>query len=241
MRVPALYDGQLLHVRREPVTRMFRSRIYLWLVDLDDLPSLPWWARPLARFRAEDHLGRADRSIRSNVDDWLAGHDVDLTGGRILMLASARVLGYVFNPLTVFWCHRADGELACVIAEVCNTYGERHCYLVSAAEAVTMVDKRFYVSPFLKVGGRYRMRLPVPGERLSLSISLVDHGRTLFSAVLTGRRKSAGPSSVLGMALTRPLMPHRVSIAIRLHGIRLWLSGLPVTPRAAGSTSKESP
>ena len=89
--------------------RTFAHRIYYWLVDLDGLPTLPRWLRPFAGFDARDHLGDPGRSIRQNLDAYLATQGVDLHGGRVLMLANARVLGYVFNPLTVYWCHRPDG------------------------------------------------------------------------------------------------------------------------------------
>ena len=94
----ALYECRISHVRTAPLRNAFRYRGYQWLVDLDDLPRLPPWLRPLASFRARDHLGDPLRSIRANVDSYLAGRGIDLNGGRIVMLANARVLGYVFNP-----------------------------------------------------------------------------------------------------------------------------------------------
>ena len=121
-------------MRTTPVRNAFRYRSYQWLVDLDALPPLPVLLRPFARFDARDHLGDPGRSLRENVDSYLADNGIDLRGGRIRMLANARVLGYVFNPLTVFWCHAPDGSLRCVIAEVHNTYGERHRYLLLTDE-----------------------------------------------------------------------------------------------------------
>src|SRR6185437_15518137 len=144
---PALYDAVVVHSRREPIHRTFRHRICLWLVDLDHLPDPPRWARPFGRFDAADHLGSPDRSIRDNVDAWLGARGIDLTGGRVLMLANARALGHVFNPITLYWCWRADSDLECVVAEVHNTYGERHCYLLRPdPRGRADVDKAFYVS-----------------------------------------------------------------------------------------------
>lgn len=229
---PVLYDARLTHVRRERLRRAFDHRVYLWLVDLAELPRPPWWLRPLAGFHARDHLGSPDRSIRENVEAWLRHRGIDLAGGRILMLTNARVLGYVFNPLTVFWCHFPDGTLACVVAEVHNTYRERHAYLLRPDEAGrAATDKVFYVSPFLPVDGQYRMRLPTPADRLSLTISLVRNDRTVFVATLAGTARSADTAGIVRAALTRPLMPHRVSALIRRHGVALWLRGLPVVPR----------
>ena len=126
---PAIYDVRLTHVRAERAVRTFGTRLHIWLVDLDELPDPPWWLRPFAGFRAADHLGRPDRGLRRNLEEWLADKGIDVTGDRILMLAMPRVLGYAFNPLTVFWCLTADGTPRCVVAEVHNTYRERHPYL----------------------------------------------------------------------------------------------------------------
>jgi len=222
---PAYYDADLVHVRTERIRRAFRHRMHLWLVDLDELP------RPsrVAEFRARDHLGDPDRSIRENLDAWLARQGVDLRGGRVLMLSTPRALGHVFNPLSVYWCHRRDGALACVVAEVHNTYGERHCYLLHPdSRGHAEVAKEFYVSPFLAVEGTYRMRLPLPGDRLSLAITLRRDEETTFTAVLTGRQVSGG-------AVRAALSPHRVSALIRRHGLALWARRIPIVNRVPHS------
>ncbi len=230
--VPALYDAEVRHVRRQAVDRTFSHGIYLWLVDLDELPRLPRWLRPFARFEARDHLGDPDSTIRRNLDAWLATQGVDLRGGRVLMLANARLLGYVFNPITVYWCHRPDGELECVVAEVHNTYGERHCYLLRTDEAGRAeTPKDFYVSPFLSVDGHYRMLLRTPGERLAISVTLRQQGTTALTATVVGIRRAATPGALVRMILRRPLTTYRTSALIRRHGIALWLRRLPVVPR----------
>ena len=231
-QAPALYDVEVRHVRHAALHRDFRHRVYLWLVDLDALPRLPLWLRPFARFRAADHLGDPGGTLRGNLDRYLAGHGIDLRGGRVLMLANARVLGYVFNPLTVYWCHRSDGSLACVVAEVHNTYGERHCYLLVTDEAGrARAAKDFYVSPFLAVDGEYRMHLPVPDERLSLAITLRQNGSMAFVASVAGVRTAATPRALVRMVARRPLVTLRTSALIRRHGVALWLRRLPVIPR----------
>ncbi|MFD4644408.1 DUF1365 domain-containing protein [Lentzea sp. NPDC058436] len=225
-----IYDVLITHSRRELIDRAFSHRAYMWLVDLDGLPRLPLWARPFARFEARDHLGSPDKSIRENLDEWLAGRGIDLGGGQVLMLANARVLGYVFNPLSVYWCHDASGELVCVVAEVHNTYGGRHCYLLRTDDkGRASVDKEFYVSPFLEVDGHYVMKLPKPGDQLSVTIALRQNGKTTFSATMKGTR-----SSGLRMLFRRPLMPQRVSALIRRHGIALYLRRIPIIPRSDG-------
>lgn len=230
--VPALYDAEVRHVRRQRMDRAFTHRIYLWLVDLDALPELPRWLRPFARFEARDHLGDPARTIRENLDTWLGTQGVDLRGGQVLLLANARLLGHVFNPISVYWCHRPDGTLECVVAEVHNTYGERHCYLLrtdGAGRAETPKD--FYVSPFLSVDGQYRMVLREPGERLTVSVTLRQDGATALTASVVGARTAAGPAALVRMLARRPLMTQRTSALIRLHGITLWLRRLPVVPR----------
>ena len=114
--LPALVEGTVRHDRLAPVHHAFRYRVYQWLVDLDRMPRPPAWLRPFAGFRSADHLGDPTRSIRANVEAFCAGRGVDVGDCRILMLANARVLGHVFDPLTVFWCVRPDGAVACVVA-----------------------------------------------------------------------------------------------------------------------------
>ena len=230
----ALYPCEITHVRAYPIRRVFRYRSYMWLVDLDDLPRAPFALRPLARFRSHDHLGDPASSIRANVDAYLAGQGIDLAGGRVVMLGHAAVLGYVFNPLTVFWCHRADGTLAAVIAEVHNTYGQRHVYLLhpdgcGRAEA----DKDFYVSPFLPVAGRYRMHLPEPAATLRLSIALHIDGQTVLAASVTGKHRTYTPWRLLGCAFRHPWVTAQVTALIRWQGIRLAARRLPIIPRPA--------
>jgi uncharacterized protein len=228
---PAIYAARLTHVRTERAVRTLGTRLDVWLVDLDDVPEQPWWLRPFAGFRAADHLGQPDRPLRHNVVEWLADKGVDATGDRILMLTTPRVLGYAFNPLTVFWCLRTDGSPRCVVAEVHNTYHERHPYLFHVDESGRAeTDKAFYVSPFLG-GGRYRVRLPVPGERLALSVVLYRAGRPALRATLTGRRHPATTRRVLRSAVRHPLQPHRIRAAIQAHGIVMWLRGFPIVPK----------
>jgi DUF1365 family protein len=230
----ALYECRISHVRTAPARNAFRYRSYQWLVDLDDLPRLPPWLVPLASFRARDHLGDPFRSIRANVDGYLAGRSIDLRGGRILMLANARVLGYVFNPLTVYWCHRADGTLACVVAEVHNTYGQRHAYLLHTDErGRAQLPKEFYVSPFYPVDGRYRMSLPEPGERLSLSVVLGRPDGHSFAASVHGRGVPASTRALIAATFRHPASPAVVVARIHWQGIKLYLRGLRILPRPA--------
>jgi DUF1365 family protein len=228
----AIYRTSIRHVRRDPLENAFTYRSYSWFVDLDALPVLPWWLRPLAGFHARDHLGDPAASIRENVDRFLAVNGAEPDGGKVTMLANARVLGQVFNPISLFWCHGADGALHAVIAEVHNTYGERHCYLLHPDEAGrARTDKDFYVSPFNEVDGSYRMNLPEPDGNLAVAVVLERAGRKPFTATMTGVGQAATPSSILAAALAVPLAPLRLVLQIHWQGIKLWARGLPIINR----------
>ena len=216
-----LYECEIRHARTAPLRNVFRYRGYLWLVDLDHLPRIPL----LAGFRGRDHLGDPRRGIRENLDRFLAANGI----GRprtITMLAHARVLGYVFNPLTVYWCHRPDGTLACVVAEVHNTYRQRHAYMLRTDDrGRAEVPKQFYVSPFYPVDGRYRMSLPEPDATLALSVRLDRPDGHAFAASVRGRAVPATVRHAWSAAA--------VAARIRWQGVRLYLRGLPVIPRPA--------
>lgn len=230
--LPAIYDAVVVHSRRERISRTFRHRINPWLVDLDALPELPAWSRALARFEAADHLGDPDCSIRENLDAWLRNHGVELAGGRVVMLANPRFLGHVFNPITVYWCTLADGLTEYVVAEVHNTYGERHCYLLQPdSQGNAQTAKEFYVSPFLAAGGSYEMRVSRPGQEIAIAVSLRQHGQTVFAVELSGARHLATRHRVLRTLLRHPFGSYRVSALIRLHGSWLWLRRIPVVER----------
>ncbi|MEV7617132.1 DUF1365 domain-containing protein [Streptomyces sp. NPDC089799] len=248
----------IAHARTTPLRHSFRHRTYLWYVDVDRLPVLPRPVRPLARFDARDHFTGGAASIRAGLDAFLAARGIDLGGGRVMMLAHARVFGFVFNPLSVYWCHDRSGALVCVVAEVHNTYGQRHCYVLrtddpGGAEAEKEsekksgkefgkesgkefeVDKDFYVSPFFPVEGRYRMRLPLPGDRLRLAVHLDNEEGRAFTAVVRGRRRPATVRALLSSAVRRPWSTAAVWVGIRRHGVHLLLRGLPVHPRPRSS------
>ncbi|MGZ4668724.1 MAG: DUF1365 domain-containing protein [Blastococcus sp.] len=233
--LPALVIGQVTHRRPGPVRHAFRHRVYQWLVDLDCLPRQPWHLRAFAHFSSADHLGDPGLPIKRNIENYLALGGIGLGDqGRVLMLANARVLGHVFDPLSVFWCYDSDGVLACVVAEVHNTYRERHAYLLHPDQAGTAVtDKAFHVSPFFDVSGRYRMRFSAPGQRLSITMALQQGGLTPFTADLRGTARPATRRSVLGATLRQPMISLRFSALIRLQGVKLWLRRLPVITRTA--------
>ncbi len=231
----ALYRTRIGHVRHSPLRNEFQHHSYSWYVDIDDLPRLPIWLRPFAVFRAQDHFSAAEDglpTLRARVEAFLLEHGIDLAGGRVTALLNARVLGHVFNPISVFWCHDPAGTLRHVIAEVHNTYGGRHAYLLPPTETgPTAVPKQFYVSPFNEIDGYYLVDAPRPGDTAELAISWHRDHKMVFAATLHGRRLPATAMAVARMQLRAPMAPLMGAVQIRLHGIALWLRGLPVIPR----------
>lgn len=224
---PGRFETTIRHTRRSPFRRSFEHRSTFWLVDLDDLPD----HGVLARFEARDHLGSPERSLRDNVESFLADNGVSLGDGEgpgtILMAAHPRSLGHCFNPISVFWCFDDRGRQAGVVVEVHNTYGDRHAYLVHPDEqGRARTDKAMYVSPFHGVDGWYDVAVPVPTDRLDIAVTLRGHddGAASFSAGLTGTRSDVPVRRTLGATL-------RGSALIRAHGIWLWTRRLPVRPR----------
>jgi len=237
-----LYEVRISHARLQPLRNAFSYRSYEWLVDVDKLPRPRGWPSLLAGFHARDHLGDPDRTIRANVEEFLGRRGVELGGGQVLMLAHARVLGHVFNPLTLFWCHRADGTLACVIAEVHNTYRQRHAYLLHPDDkGRARADKELYVSPYHPVDGWYEMSVPRPGDRLSLSIILNRPNGHRFIAAVQGTAVPATRRALLRAAARHPCSTVMVSARIRWQGIKLYARGLRPVPRPAHQPDEGGP
>jgi DUF1365 family protein len=233
---PAIYRTTITHCRRAPVHHSFEYRSYSWYVDVDDLPRLPWWLRPFARFHAADHFSDTSAdpphgSLRDRLSAFFADRDVPAPDGRITALLQARVFGYVFNPLTVFWCHDRDGELRHVIAEVHNTYGERHAYLLPPADLPVVTAKEFYVSPFNQVDGYYLVQAPRPDNEVDITVALHRDRRPAFVATLRGQLRPATTRQVAIMQIISPLAPLMVAVRIRIQGIKLRLRRVPVVPR----------
>ena len=231
--LPALVEGTVGHTRRTPLRHRFTHRVYQWLVDVDDLPRMPRLLRGFSTFRAADHIGDPHATIHANVERFCMAQGVDISGHRVLMLANARVLGHTFDPLSVFWAFAPDESLTCIVAEVHNTYGERHAYLLETDGGRSQVDKRFYVSPFFTVDGAYDLQFRLSPHTVSSTIVLRQGGDVVFSATFRGTARPATASRLAKLVVTMPLMTHRTSLLIRMHGTWLWLRRLPVVPRPA--------
>ena len=222
---PTTYATTIRHTRRKPFARTFTHHSHTWLVDLDHLPDHGALAGVKGSFEARDHLGDPTRSLKDNVEQFLSLNGVEPDGGRIVMAANARAFGYNFNPISVFWCHRRGGELAAVVVEVHNTYGDRHAYLVHPdAQGRARTEKQMYVSPFHGTDGHYEIAVPRPGEKLHVSVTLHSDDGAVFSASLDGERTPVRPFRSAPAAL-------RGSLLIRVHGLWLWARRLGIRPR----------
>jgi DUF1365 family protein len=231
---PSYVRARVTHRRTRPFSYAFVTSTPMWLVDIADPDAaFPRWMRGLASIRAEDHLAAGDsRPLPVKLRSYLDAQQVPWTASRVLMLANARSFGYVFDPLTTYFCFDADGHLEGVLAEVHNTYGERHCYPLDVVAGMpAQVEKEFYVSPFFAVEGRYDIRTRLTGTAVAVGISLTQGDETVFTASVDGTREPAGPGRVLRAVARNPLPSQRVSALIRWHGIRLWLRRLPVVKR----------
>ena len=240
---PSLYKARTVHRRFGRFERRFAYGLYLWLVDLDAIPQLPGPAGVLARFRSRDHVGDPARTIRANVEGLLTEHDVDARDCHILMLASPAFLGYTFNPLSLFWCLDDAGSVRCVVAEVHNTYGGRRAYVLHpdrSGRATT--EKQLYVSPFLDNDGRYELHVPVPHDRLAVSVQFHDEdSRPVLVATLNGSRRPARLGELLRLVARYPLPTLRVAALIRWQGLRLWLRRVPMSRRPSRRDHEDRP
>lgn len=255
----ALYRCIVFHARRRPFTHAFRYRLYTLLLDIDRLDSLP---RPLTHNRAgllsfwdRDHGQRDGTPLRPWLEAELATHGVDLEGGRVLMLAMPRMLGYGFNPLTLYYCHGPDGDLRALVYEVKNTFGDQHCYIVPtpggwAGRQAPSHDhpKEFHVSPFFDIAGDYRFRVGLPGADLSIDIRLLDGEGELLVATQTGRREPLTSGGLWRAITAHPLLGLKVMAGIHREAWSLWRKGArfyrrpepPVRRRALAGTGNRT-
>jgi DUF1365 family protein len=242
----ALYTGTLQHRRLEPEKNEFRYGVYQLLLNLDELPDLA--SRMgifghnrfnLTAFHDVDHLWEEETSVRGKLARWLGERDRTLPDGPVLLLTNARVLGYVFNPVSYYYCLDADRRLQFVVAEVSNTFGERYAYLLDgdrrpAGAVVCDRKKLLHVSPFMDVDGvDYRWIVGRPAREIVVHVDVLDGGRKFFDATLRLQRRPLETGTLGGAMLRHPHMTARTIFNIHWQALRLWLGGVPVRSRPA--------
>jgi DUF1365 family protein len=217
--VPVLYEAEVAHSRRSPLVHRFGYRASYWLVDYDELPQPPGIGRWCTGVRRQDHV-----DIRGLLEDQ------GVAATRVVMLTGARSFGYTFDPISVFWCYDEAGAQCAVVAEVHNTYGDRHAYLLELdIDGEAEIAKAMYVSPFNDMGGTYRIRVSTPTSTVSVVVTLEREGEEPFVASLRGTRRPLTRTSAL-VSMVRHSSA-RTRILIQWEALRLWRRGLTVEPR----------
>lgn len=259
MTASALYSGEVMHVRLRPRRHRLRYRMFSLLLDLDELPQLDARLKLLSvnrrnvfSFREADHGDGSAPGLKAQVEGWLRAAGLP-AGGRVRLLAMPRVLGYAFNPLSIYFCHAPDGRLQAVVHEVNSTFGERHFYLlpVSPGEAddaragrviAQRCGKRMHVSPFMAMDVDYGFHLRPPsadGTRpLHIGVDVLDAQGALLHAAHVARRRPLTDASLATALVSHPLLTLKVIAAIHWEALRLWTRRVPLQPRPAPATGQ---
>jgi uncharacterized protein len=251
----SLYFGEVMHARLKPIGHRFSYRVMSLLIDLDRLDVADRQTRlfgvnraALYSFHEKDHGERDGSSLRIYAQRRATECGVDLTGGRVLLLCYPRLLGFTFNPLSAYFCYRADGELALMMYEVRNTFGDIHAYVLavkpgelSEAGLRQQQDKLFYVSPFIDMPMRYHFRISPPAADVKLRILETDGAGPLLAATFHGRRRDLGAAQLLRSFFALPLVTLKIVAAIHWEALRLWIKGARLVPRSMSATGRTAP
>ncbi len=241
----SLFFGPVMHARMKPVTHRFSYRVYSLLVDLDQLdraqeasPVFSISRFNLMSFHERDHGPRDGSPLAPYARALFAEAGLTLKGGRILLLCYPRILGYVFDPLSVYFAYDDQDHLTGVLYEVRNTFGEHHTYVAPVRPGQLTVsglrqetEKCFYVSPFNPVEMHYGFRVNPPSERVSVRILVSDAAGPVLSASFLGHYQEFSTSALLRFFLTIPLLTLKIITGIHYEALRLWIKGLRLLPR----------
>ncbi|MBS0481752.1 MAG: DUF1365 family protein [Proteobacteria bacterium] len=237
----ALYAGSVMHHRLRPREHRLRYSIFYLLLDLDEIDALANRLRlfshnrfNLFSFHDRDH-GEGTQSPRDRIIRHLDQAGIE-TDGPILLLTIPRILGYAFNPLSIYFCHRHDGTLSAIFYEVNNTFGQRHNYLIPVAPGITgpvrqESQKSFYVSPFMTTDMVYSFSIVPPGKDVSVSVIGRDDDGPLIVARLTAVRQELSDASLVRAFFVYPLLTFKVIAGIYWEALLIWLKGIRLYPR----------
>ena len=242
---PGLYVGSVMHRRARPVKRRFEYRVFWLILDLDRLretsSALKLFSLErfnLLSFHARDHADGRDGPLRDKVAALAtaAGFPAD---GPMLLMTMPRVMGYVFNPISVYFCHDARCRLTAIVWEVSNTFAGRHSYVIGVGDPDAAVQrqrclKELHVSPFIGMDIEYRFRLVRRGDRLTIGIADHDRDGLLMSAAMTAERRPLTDRALLAAFARAPFETVKVTAAIYWQALRLWLKGVRFLNGPAG-------
>jgi len=242
MSASAIYEGVVTHRRFSPTSHRLRYRIFMLLLDLDEAPALASALRllrfgpfGLMSFRAADHGDRSGGDLKAYARQRLAEAGI-VADGPVRLLCMPRILGYGFNPLSLYFCHRADGELAAILYEVRNTFGQRHSYLaatpeVGAGPVRQSAPKRFFVSPFMDMDLTYDFQILPPGEAVGVTVSARRGDDAVLTARFAGQRAPLTDGNLLKAWLKHPLLSFKVIAGIHWEAARIVARGVGLRHR----------
>lgn len=250
MSAPSFFVGTVAHRRLRPRRHYLRYRAFWLLLDIDDIDAVSARLRLLSKNRFNlfsiydgDHGDGSSRPLRDRVNAELRAVGVDLSEGRIHLFSMPRVLGYVFNPLSIFFCYDRNGRLAALLHEVHNTVGERHIYALpvlgpDAGPVAQRCPKNFYVSPFLPMEMSYAFRVHPPGEDVHIAVLAHDERGPVLTATLSAKRRQLTDAALARIFLSIPLLTLKVCFAIHWHALLIWLKGVPIHSRPSARSRK---
>jgi DUF1365 family protein len=241
----ALFTGAVVHRRSRPRRHRLRYRAFWMLLDLDELPALSASLRlfshnrfNLLSFYDRDHGDRSGGAPRLQVEAHLQAAGIETDNGPISLFCMPRILGYAFNPLSIYFCHRPNGTLAAILYEVTNTFRERHSYLMPVDPGQGMAirqhcEKRLYVSPFMDMEMRYEFRVRPPGDVVGVAINGLDANGPIIETALRGRRQELSDRALAGVLARHGLQTIKVVAGIHYEALLLWFKGAGIRPRPA--------
>jgi uncharacterized protein len=241
-----LYECSVMHHRFAPKTHHFQHRIFMFYLDLDELDllskkimSFSHNRRNLYSFRDSDHEPAGENFLKDRITLFLRKNGIEPGPfGRVMLLTFPRVLGYVFNPISVYFCFDRDGKPLASVAEVGNTFLEKKLYLLGRDELSAngtfkkITAKHFYVSPFSALDLNFDFQLKIPAEALGIKVDDLESDKKILISTLTGKRAALNNGKLLWFTVKYPLVTLKVIFLIHWHALLLWLKGTPFHRKA---------